>query len=127
MADRIETFHPSCAAGGASAANFTFNDGFVERLEVYIPRGHAGLTKILVTYGAFPVIPFQAAAWLTGDDKLYGFDIDNFPSADQWGATLTNSDVYAHSWEVRFLINEIPPPDVGGDASNLPVLIVPYA
>lgn len=125
MADRIETFHPSCAAGGANAVNFAFNDGIVTRLEIYIPHGHAGLTKILVTYGAFPVIPFSSAAWLSGDDKLYGFDVDNFPTSDQWGATLTNDDIFAHAWEVRFLIDEIPP--VETDGTSVPALIIPYA
>lgn len=124
MADRVESFNPSCGASTAAGATLAFNQGEIVSVDVFIPKGHAGLTSLIVTYGNFQVIPFTPGDSLTGDDKLYSFEIESTPTGSQWGVQMTNSDVYAHSWVVTFYIDEIVPPSA---VEAFPILVTPYA
>lgn len=123
MADRVEAFTATCGAGTAAGADFAFTQGNVDRIEVEIPAGHAGLTSIIIVYGNSQVLPFTQGDVLRGDNETLGFDIDAAPTGSGWGALMTNDDVYAHSWRVRFFISEIVADEPAG--SDLPILIVP--
>src|SRR5262249_47488 len=107
VADRIEHFTPSCAASTSAVVPMTFTEGEVLTIEVYIPKGHAGLTTFFMGYGTAQVIPYQPGDVLTGDDVRFTFDIDSTPTGGTWAAFMENDDVYAHSWEVTYYVDEI--------------------
>ena len=124
MADRIESFVATCGAGTSAGANFVFLQGEIVTIDVVIPKGHAGLTTIIIAYGNFQVIPFTQGDSLSGDDQTFSFDIESTPTGSQWGALMSNADVFSHSWTVVFYINEI---TTETEPATLPALIIPYA
>lgn len=124
MADRVEHFTPSCAASSSAVVSLVFSEAEIDTIEVFIPKGHAGLTTFFLGYGTAQVIPFQPGDVLTGDDVRFTFDISSYPTGSQWAAFMTNNDVYVHVWEVTFYLTEITTDETPGP---LPILIVPYA
>ncbi len=99
------------AAGVASpGTSFAFTDmldGIVEQIKVVIPRGHNNLTGIRVYYANAQVIPHLGAQYLSGDDRTFTFEVDDFPTGKGWGGLAFNDDKYAHTFRMLFSIREL--------------------
>lgn len=75
---------------------------YVTRFVIVIPDGHSGLTGIALAYGHQPVIPYNAGAYISGNDEVIPYDLSgSYPAGVQWSAFLVNDDLQSHSWEVR--------------------------
>lgn len=63
------------AAGTTQAApasqTWRLYPGFVSHFRIRIPPGHGNLTGIRLTYQGTPVIPFDPAAFLVGDNAVH--------------------------------------------------------
>lgn len=112
MPDRVEVQDLTCNAG-VTTANPTeiALSGVVAcqvvRLTIRIPPGHAGLTGIAFGYGHNPVLPRTAGRFISSDDEVIVYDMQNYPPGPQWEAFLVNQDTIAHSWEVRIEVDEL--------------------
>jgi hypothetical protein len=83
-------------------------DGYViatgERVE---GGGHSGLTGLRLAVAHSPVIPRTEGAWIIGNDEKITWDVTGYPSTGAWSVFGYNTDAFAHSFHLRFLIAEI--------------------
>lgn len=112
MASRVEQFEITTPAGTLQAAPITtalvFLEGTVQRMELTIPGGHAGLTGIALFHSSIQVIPFQAGTFIRGDDQDMKWDLARYPTGAKWSVRTFNTDVFAHTHHLRLLIEDIP-------------------
>lgn len=128
MADRIEWFDVSVAAGTAKASavevSTAFTDGVVERIELTIPDGHSGLTGIAFLQAHQQVIPHTSGAYAVGNDVEFNWPVSNFLDNGSWSVKVFNTDVFSHIFHIRFLVNENTVPGVSAVSSAAALLPV---
>ena len=111
MADRIEVKQVTVPAGTTIGAPQTtalaWRDGVVRRLEVLIPPGPSGLSGFRILHSGQVIIPFAADTWIIADDEVLNWDLDNFPTGAKWSLRAYNTDIYEHTYYMRWHIDEI--------------------
>lgn len=111
MYDRDEVVDVTCAESVAPSAyvevplNFTV--GILVGFQIVIPDGHSGLTGIALGYGHQPTVPWTAGAFFSGNDEVITRYVRDKVPGVPWSAFLCNQDLQAHSWEVRFMYDEL--------------------
>jgi hypothetical protein len=90
----------------------TPSEEIVTDLEIVIPTGHVGLTGIAIFYASRQVIPFDTGDWITANGDVIHWPLSDFPTGGQWVAKAYNTDVYDHSFYLRWLVNDLPDPPV---------------
>lgn len=122
MAERVEWFDVTVSASTAKTAPvekaLAFNQGTVERLDLTIPDGHAGLTGIRFNSAHQQVIPLTASSFIIGNDHVFTWDLHGFPDNGSWSVSMYNTDIYDHTFHIAFLVNEL------STASAAPVALV---
>lgn len=123
MAERIQWFDVTVAARTAKAAPvetaLQFNSGVVERLELTIPEGHAGLTGIRFNSAHQQIIPLNSGLYIVGNGVEKAWDLHGYPDNGNWSVTCFNTDIYAHTFHIAFLVNE------NNTTSTGPVRLIP--
>jgi hypothetical protein len=123
MADRIEQFEITTTAGVLSTAPtvtpLTMREGQVDRIDLVIPAGHAGLTGIALFHSGNQVIPYKAGAFFRGDDQVRSWPVARYPIGAAWTVRTFNTDVYDHTHMITLLITDVP------DAGPLPLAPAP--
>lgn len=126
MAARVETPSVTVPAGTAIAAPLTtaltWNDGTVERIEVFVPPGPSGLVGFQIVHSGQVVIPFRASNWVITDDEKISWDVEGYPVGGKWAVRAYNVDLYDHTLYFRFLLKELGTPAY---TTVTPVPIVP--
>ena len=111
MPDRQEVAQVTCPANTLATAPvevpLPWIGGIVRRIEIVIPDGHAGLTGIALGYAHQQTIPRTGNTFYSGNDDRIPMDINDKVPGVAWSAFLCNLDLQAHSWEVRFELDEI--------------------
>lgn len=110
MAERIEVFKFTIADGTLDTApvdnDIDMADGEVERFEILIPRGHAGLTGFAFVYSGTQVIPKNSGFIVGGDSETIVWPVAGFPTGRKWVFRAFNEDLFLHSFYLRVLVNE---------------------
>lgn len=110
MAQRIERFNivvPASTPTPGTVFPLTFRDGVVTGFDVQVPLGHARLTGLQINYGVQQVVPYSGNAYVRGDDDLFHYDTEDFPSGTGWSAQAFNlDDFYDHTFHVDVLLDE---------------------
>jgi hypothetical protein len=123
-ADRVESFAVDVPAGTTRAAPLsqalTFRQGEVLRLELIIPDGHRALTGFALAYAGQRVVPATNGAWIVGNDDTLDWPLEGLPTGGRWVAQAYNDGTFAHTFYVRFHVNEL---DLGAPAG--PRLVAP--
>ena len=111
MAERIEAFTVTVPAGTPSSAPLAsptvFDPGEVERIEVFIPSGHGGLTGFALLQAHTQIIPYRGGQFIVDDDDTISWPISGFLNTGDWQFLAYNTDVNPHSFYIRYLVNEI--------------------
>jgi hypothetical protein len=122
VAERFEIFHVIVAASVTQAAPTTtalsFVDGLVTEVEVIVPPGPSGLSGFQLRYNNVQQIPRTIGAFITTDDEKIKWPIEGFPTGSGWQFTAYNTDINPHTYEIRFLIDELRRP-----VASLPPLV----
>lgn len=106
--DRLLVYDVTCNASVAAAtptevATVPLSLYYVSRVTIVIPDGHAGLTGIALAFGHQPVIPYNAGAYISGNDEIIPYDLsDAFPAGVSWSVFVCNLDTGPHTWETRW-------------------------
>jgi hypothetical protein len=74
---------------------------------VVIPDGHAYTTGIALGFGHQQVVPRNPGAYISGDGEPYNIDLIGYPAGVPWSVFLVNTDTQAHSWETRWVLEEV--------------------
>lgn len=125
MAERVEKFATSAAAGASSlVVPHTFIAGQVTRIELYVPDGHADLTSWAMFYGSGQLIPFTTGEKIIANDENFSWDLDNAPTGTGYNSVVSNVDVIAHRFHVTLWFEPLDTPEI---VPQLPVLILPFS
>lgn len=114
MSNRIEAFAVTIPKATAKASPLTvatvFPDGVVTAIEIDIPPGPSGLLGFVVAHSQQPIIPRTANTWITLDDAHLSWTLADYPTGGSWAVVGYNTDVYNHTIQVRYFINELSEP-----------------
>lgn len=108
VANRIESFDITVPAGTPKAAPVTtdvsFPDGKLQRVEIDVPDGHAGLTGIQLLGAKGQVIPYTTGAFLVANDHAFGWDLVGQLDSGSFQVRCFNTDIYPHGFSIRFSV-----------------------
>lgn len=109
--ERIEAKEVAVAAGtaeaSASTTAFAFAPGLLVGLEVTVPSGHAGLTGLALLQAGEQLIPRTRGDWLVADNAELRYALAYVAESRLWTARAFNTDVYPHTFYLRFLFDEL--------------------
>ncbi len=109
----VVTTPSNTAIAAAISTNWTPGPGVLERLELVIPDGHAGLTGLQLLWGGRQVVPYEATDFLQGNNDEISVDL----GLDVSGKTLVVrtynlDDTFGHSHYLRgYLVDRQPSVD----------------
>lgn len=116
MAQQFFAFKVTVPAGTATATptstSVAFDQATVQTIEIVIPDGHAGLTGIALAQAHQQIIPQNTGQWIISNDEKLSFPVEDFLDNGDWQAICYNTDVYDHSFYLRFLCADIVAPPV---------------
>lgn len=111
MADRIELFDvtvpPATMQAAPQITALTFQDGAVERIEVVVPPGPSGLLGFQLWYSGQRIIPYRNDTFFKTDNEVINWPLNGYPTTGRWQFVAYNTDIYAHTIQVRILVNEV--------------------
>lgn len=111
MADRVEQFTVTVSAGTPIAAPqetaLKLTPADVERVDIYIPAGHAGLTGFRLAVAHSPILPANTGAYIVGEDERLTYPLEDFPDSGQWSIFAYNLDVFPHAFYLTFLLKVV--------------------
>lgn len=89
-----------------SSTQISFQPAEVVGIEIDIPDGHSGLTGLAIASGHQPIIPFSRGAWIIGNDDKIEWAMHSLPDNGSFQAITYNTDIFAHTFYLRFLLND---------------------
>lgn len=111
------------ASSFPQSTNFLVGPGVVERIEVVVPAGHAGLTGIAFEWGGRQVVPYEGGEWLTGNDDKISVDLGLYVQATPLRVRTYNTDeAFEHSHHLRAYVVELGPPE---PEPTVPFVVIP--
>lgn len=87
------------------SAAWSLYPGWIGRIRVDIPAGHRALTGVRLLWHGTPVIPFDPAAYLTGNGHTFHVDFED--AYDGFGMVCQgfNTDVWPHTFRLWADVN----------------------
>lgn len=126
MAERIEIVDVTVPAGTAkiTPASFplTWREGWPVFVEIKFPPGPSGLVGIQVLQSGARVIPKANNAFLITDNELVRWDLEGYPYNAAYSVRAYNTDIYDHTIQFRWGLNEIGHVSQSRVASSLPAI-----
>jgi hypothetical protein len=111
------------AASSPLVLDVSFAAGVVTAVQIVIPDGHAGFTGLQIAQAHQQVIPIGSGQWIIGNDDKIDWDVDDQLDNGNWQLIGYNTDIFPHTFYVRFLVNEITLPAAqpisGNEAVNV--------
>ena len=106
-----QTFQVTTASGNPRTApvstNLPVRHGRLVAVEVYIPKGHWGVTGFALQLSGVTILPYSAQfPWIIGNDDRIVFDVDVEVDTKLTAVTF-NEGNYPHSHYVRCQIKTI--------------------
>lgn len=105
MASRILPFRITVPAGTPDTAphvqDIDLDGWIVQRLDLDVPAGPAGLMGFQVFNNGVPWLPYGADEWVIWDDVKDTWYLDGQPNAGGWEVRAYNTGTYDHSLTVR--------------------------
>lgn len=122
--DRWELRQATCPANTPQSTpvevDCSFTAGQVLRVGLVVPWGHAYLTGLAIAQAHQIVIPRTGASWFTSDDEKLWLDVSDQILSGQWSVFVYNGDqANAHTWYLRFGIQELTPAQEATAAQQL--------
>lgn len=116
MADRVQWFNITVPANTLTAQTFpmVFPYGEVVEIDVKVPPGPAGNLGFIIMAGGSPYIPNAQGAFvfIEPDDDYLVFPVTHAITSGSFALLAFNTDVWPHSLQVGFQVNEIAPSPV---------------
>lgn len=109
--DREEVFDVTVPAETSAslpyAQSISWAQGELILLEVVTPDGPSGLVGWRLTSSGMQMIPRNTGAWIIGNDETFTRETEGYPNSGRYEFTAYNEDIYPHTYQVRFAIQEI--------------------
>lgn len=130
MADRLEWFDVTISPNTPMAAPVVipcvFEQGIVTEIDVKVPPGPNGNVGFFIGAGGSQYVPRTAGSFVMPNNDYFVWPIDNAIISGSWSVTAYNIDVFPHTIQVAFQIDEIgtahlvPAPTVSDSSSSIP-------
>jgi hypothetical protein len=109
-------------AGTAIAAPVSqpvaLEDANLDTVRVLVPDGHSGLTGLRITWGGTQILPINAGSWIISNDEIFDWPADEEVTASGLSLTGYNTDIYPHTFYLRFQISSRADSPVAGVQSG---------
>lgn len=119
--NRLQAFTINVPAGTTQAApqqtSTAFNSGVLVGIEIEIPNGHVGLTGLQIASAHVQVLPITPGQWIVGNGSSIEWALEELTDTGNWQAIAYNTDKFAHSFYLRFLVSDF----IGRPSSTAPV------
>lgn len=134
MADRVEWFDVLVPAQTLLPTTFTqhlrFLQGWVRKIDAKILDGPVGLMGFYIASGGSRLIPRTNATFIRPNNDYFQWPIRNAINSGDFAITAYNSDIWDHSIQVGFEIDElgatdVSAPSVAGASSTAALAAVP--
>lgn len=110
MADRLEWFQVTVPAGTPKSAPVVipcvFNDGDVIEIDVKVPPGPQGNVGFFIGAGGSQYVPRTPGSFIMPDNDYFTWPLANAINSGSWSVTAFNTDVFDHTFQVAFQVNE---------------------
>lgn len=84
-----------------------FPFGEVVEIDVKVPPGPAGNLAFFISAGGSQYIPRTRGVFIFPDNDYIQWAVANAITSGSWGLTAYNTDVWPHSIQIAFQVNEI--------------------
>lgn len=125
MADRIEWFPITIPANTPVAAPLMFDTSFfqgtVTEIDVKVPPGPAGNVGFAIYAGGSQYLPRNEGIYIYPDDDYFLWAIENAINSGSWAVAAFNTDVWDHTIQIGFHVNEIAVSPAGFTSSPVSV------
>jgi hypothetical protein len=91
----------------------TLENALLVAIEVDIPPGHAGFTGLRVRSSRQQIFPWGITDWLIADNYTNTFPVNEEIGSKSISLQAYNTDVYPHTFYIRFHIVDLPPQTSG--------------
>lgn len=120
MSDRIEWFTITVPAGTPKTAPVTFpcvfQQGYVTEVDVKVPPGPSGTVGFFVSAGGSQYIPRTPGSFVMPDNDYILWPLSNAINSGSWAVVAYNTDIYPHTLQFGFQINELGTAHVGSSS-----------
>lgn len=110
MSDRLEWYNVTIPKMTPQSAPVTvpcvFNEGDVVEIDVKVPAGPNGNVGFFIGAGGSQYVPRTAGAFIFPNDDYFTWPLANAISSGSWSVTGFNTDVFDHTIQVGFQVNE---------------------
>ena len=79
-------------------------DAHLVKARILVPDGHSGLTGLRITWSGTQIFPYNTGTWFTSNDEILDWDFDYEITAGGLALAGYNTDVYPHTFYVRFYL-----------------------
>lgn len=111
MSDRLEWFTVTIPAGtpisSPQVTPLVFNYGDVVEIDIKVPPGPGGNVGFFIGAGGSQYVPRTVGSYIIPDDDYFTWAMDNAVNSGSWSITAYNTDIYDHTIQVGFQVNEI--------------------
>ena len=76
----------------------------VDRIDIRVPPGPAGLVGFAISSGGAPIIPYNPGEWIITDDEAMSWPLEGYIDSGGWQVIIYNLGNLPHTIQVRFLL-----------------------
>lgn len=111
MPTEIRTFQVTIPPGTLPTApqltNLSMPARIVERLDIRIPPGPAGMMGFAIASAGQPFIPYNAGAWIVADNESLSWPVEGYLESGAWQLRGYNTGLSPHTIYLTFLLRQI--------------------
>ncbi|MGH3180334.1 MAG: hypothetical protein ACRDOE_00265 [Streptosporangiaceae bacterium] len=124
MAVEVRVFHvvlaPGDSVGVPHVVALTFPPRLVSRIQVLVPPGPRGTVGFALGAAGVAVLPSEAGTFIVADGETIDWPLSRQIESGAWELFAYNAGVFAHTLEVRFLVELVQSMSV---ATRQPLLV----
>jgi hypothetical protein len=130
-ANRVYPLTVTVPAGTLASAPlsvpFVTEDNVIVSIEIEVPPGHNGLTGIRVMKGDVQLIPWGANSWITANDYVHTFPVNDYVPTSDVKVQAYNTGTYPHNFFLRMTMTLYTPPSAGLGSTEAAALAIQAA
>jgi|SRR5271154_1717704 len=113
---QVVTVPPGTSPGAPLNVQVPLEDNQLKHITCVVPDGHCGLTGIQLQQSQQVIFPWSNTAYIVANDEKIEFDYDDQIQSSGIKAVAYNTDIYTHSFYLRFTITNLPVPGAEPEA-----------
>lgn len=126
--DQDVTVPANTPIGAPVAVTSALETNHLDRIEIDVPDGHDRNTGVRVLSNGTVIVPFNVSGWIIANDHYFTIPFDDDITVGSLVIQAYNTDVYQHTFYVRFVMRNSALAATGGVVSEqIPGTVAPGA